>query len=99
MNSGRKHLNFQFYHPFYYNRQPSSSNRKDRLEEKPYSAHIEPKQTPDEKLLKLRPVVKIKKLNFRKTPYYKKRSREEPEKTQNLDEKLAMDSPRVVLEK
>ena len=49
----------------------------------PYSTHIEPKYKPDEKLLKLKPVVKIKKLNLRKNPYYKKRPKEEPKKTQN----------------
>ena len=69
------------------------------LKKTPYSAHIEPKQKPDEKLLKLRPVVKIRKLNFWKNPYYKKRPKEEPKKTQNLDEKLTKGNQRVILEK
>ena len=65
----------------------------------PYSTNIKPKYKPDEKLLKLKPVVQIKKLNLRKNLYNKKRLKEELKKTQNLDEKLAKGSPRVVLEK
>ena len=65
----------------------------------PHSTHIEPKYKPDEKLLKLKPVVKIKKLNLWKNPYSKKRPKEELKKTQNLDKKLAKGSLRVLLEK
>ena len=42
--------------------------------------YIEPMLKPDKKLLKLKPVVKIRKLNLRKNPYYKKQQNQELKK-------------------
>ena len=58
-----------------------------------YSTHIEPKYKPDEKLLKLRPIIKLKRLNLRN----KKQSKEEPKKT-SVDVKKLLSS-QVKLEK
>ena len=67
------------------------------MKKAPYSTHIEPKYKRNEKLLKLKPVVKIRKLNLRKNPYHKKQPKEEPKKT-SVDLKKLLSS-QVKLEK
>ena len=50
------------------------------LKKNPYSAKIKSMRKPDEKLLKLKPVVKIRKLNLEKNLCYKKQQNEEQKK-------------------